>query len=166
MLDQTIHRQGTVATLAWPVARVMADLFDKLGWMTRVLALVAHLVLIVAAGTVLAAIYNGMNARRRDFAILRALGAKRRTVFLVVVAEATAITAVGCVLGYLVYAGILAAAFVVVREQTGVHLDVLQVHAVHVWGPVLMVGLGALAGIVPALKAYRTDVADGLAPLR
>jgi putative ABC transport system permease protein len=29
--DQTINKQGKVATLAWPIGRVMADLFDKLG---------------------------------------------------------------------------------------------------------------------------------------
>ncbi len=34
-LDQTINKQGKVATLAWPIGRVMAELFDKLGWMNR-----------------------------------------------------------------------------------------------------------------------------------
>ena len=46
-LDQQINRVGRTATLAWPVSRVMAELFDRMGWVSRVLSLVAYLVVIV-----------------------------------------------------------------------------------------------------------------------
>jgi len=71
ILDQQINRQRKVATLAWPVAKVMADLFDRIGWVSRILSMVAYLVMVVAAGSILASIYNTMNERRREFAILR-----------------------------------------------------------------------------------------------
>ena len=163
--SQLINGQGRVATLAWPIGRVMAELFDRIGWVSRVLTLVAYLVVVVAAASILASIYNTMNERRREFAILRALGARRGTVFGVIVLEASTIAAAGAAIGFLVYAGILSAAFVVVRAQTGVVLDVLRFdHAL--WAtPVGMVMLGAAAGLVPALKAYRTDVASNLTPL-
>ena len=74
-LDYTINKQGKVATLAWPIGRVMADLFNRLGWMSRILVLVAYLVMMVAACSILAALHNTMRERRREFAILRALGA-------------------------------------------------------------------------------------------
>ena len=90
-LDQSINRQGTRATLAWPIGRSMADLFEKIGWVNRILELVAYLVVLVAAGTILASLYNTMNERRREFAILRSLGARRSTVFSAIVLEATAI---------------------------------------------------------------------------
>jgi putative ABC transport system permease protein len=101
-LDQTINKQGKVATLAWPIGRVMAELFDKLGWMNRVLALVAYLVIAVAAASILASVYNTINERRREFAILRALGARRATVFSVIVTEAALIAFVGAIVGYAV----------------------------------------------------------------
>jgi putative ABC transport system permease protein len=164
MLDQQINRQGKTATLAWPVARVMGDLFERLGWITRVLKLVAYLVVAVATGTILASIYNTMNERRREFAILRSLGAGRRTVFAAIVAEAGAIAGLGGLFGYLVYAGILSGAAYVVRMQTGVHLDVFAPHWVLVAAPVGMLVLGKIAGILPALKAYSTDVAENLVP--
>ena len=47
-LDQTINKQGKVATMAWPIAMVMAELFDNLGWVYKVLTLVAYLVVLVA----------------------------------------------------------------------------------------------------------------------
>ncbi len=106
-LDYTINRQGKVATLAFPIGTIMAELFDKIGWMTKVVTLIAYLVLAVAAGSITASIYNTMNERRRDFAILRALGARRRTVFTAIVLEAGTISFLGGIVGYLVYAGIL-----------------------------------------------------------
>ncbi len=163
-LDQTINKQGRVATLAWPIGRVMADLFGKIGWVSRILTLVAYLVVLVAAGSILASIYNAMNERRREFAILRALGARRRTVFGAIVLESTTIAALGAALGYVVYGFILAFATVIVRSQTGVVLSPFSFHPVLYLAPLGMILLGALAGILPALKAYSTDVANNLTP--
>lgn len=163
-LDQMINRQGNQATLAWPIGRVMADLFDKIGWVNRILELVAYLVVIVAGGTILASLYNTMNERRREFAILRSLGARKRTVFAAIVLEATAITFLGTLLGYLVYGAILGAAFVIVKAQTGVVLEVFRLDPVLWLTPLGMLAVGAVAGLVPAFKAYRTDVAANLVP--
>lgn len=165
LLSQTINQQGKVATLAWPIARVMSELFDRIGWVSRILTMVAYLIVVVAAGSILASIYNTMNERRREFAILRALGARRSTVFSAIVLEASTITTLGALLGFLVYGGILAAAFVIVRAQTGVVLDAFKFDPALWMTPVGMILLGALAGLVPAFKAYRTDVASNLTPL-
>jgi putative ABC transport system permease protein len=164
LLDQTINRQGKAATLAWPIGKVMADLFGKIGWVNDILTLVAYLVVLVAAGSVLASIYNTMNERKREFAILRALGAGKSTVFAAIIAEAASIAAIGTILGYLVYAAIMSGAAVIVREQTGVVLDPFCFQWVLILTPAAMILLGALAGIIPAIKAYSTDVAANLAP--
>lgn len=165
LLSNMINTQGKVATLAWPIGRVMAELFDRIGWVSRILTMVAYLIVVVAAGSILASIYNTMNERRREFAILRALGARRGTVFSAIVLEATTITALGALVGFLVYGGILSAALVIVRAQTGVVLDAMKFDHALWMTPVGMILLGALAGLVPAFKAYRTDVASNLTPL-
>lgn len=165
LLSQRINGQGRVATLAWPIGRVVAELFDRIGWITQVLALVAYLVVVVATGSVLASIYTSLNERRREFAILRALGARRAVVSWVIVLEATLITALGVVGGFGVYLAILAVARRVIRAQTGVVLDVLAWHPALWLTPVALIALGALAGLVPAWKAYRTDVAEHLVPM-
>jgi putative ABC transport system permease protein len=164
-LSQQINRQGKTATLAWPIGRVMAGLFERMGWISRILGMVAYLVVAVAAGSVLASIYNTMNERRREFAILRALGARRTTVFGVIVLEATTITALGTAVGFFVYGAILAAAIVTVQAKTGVVLDAFRWDPVLGLAPLGMIAVGALAGLAPAFKAYRTDVASNLSPL-
>ncbi len=127
------------------------------------LELVAYLVVVVAAGSLLASLYNTMNERRREFAILRALGARKGTVFGVIVLEASTIALMGSALGYAVYYAILGTAAVIVRERTGVVVDLSLVHPSLYWTPAAMVGVGAVAGLLPAFKAYATDVAGSLA---
>ena len=80
-------------------------MFDKIGWFDRVLTLVAYLVALVATGSILAGIYNSMNERRREIAILRALGARRATVFSAIVLEAAAIAALGMAAAFGIYWG-------------------------------------------------------------
>lgn len=164
MLDMMYNKQGNRLTLAYPVGAIIAELFGKIAWFDQVLTLVAYLVALVAAGSVLASIYNSMSARRRDLAILRALGARRRMIFGAVVAEAACIGVLGAVVGFAVYFGLLAGVAEVIRAQTGVVLDVGAKHAVLWICPLAMVGLCALGGVVPAIKAYRTPVAETLAP--
>jgi putative ABC transport system permease protein len=164
-MDMMYNKQGNRLTFAYPVGAIVAELFSKIGWFDQVLALVAYLVALVAAGSVLASIYNSMNARRRDLAILRALGAKRRTIFGAVLAEAACIGALGAAAGFAIYFGLLAGVANLIRAQTGVVLEVGAFHPVLWICPLAMIGLCALGGVVPALKAYRTPVAETLAPV-
>ncbi|MCC6793881.1 MAG: ABC transporter permease [Candidatus Hydrogenedentes bacterium] len=163
-MDMLINKQGKVATLAYPIGRVMSELFDKLGWINRVLELVAYLVVVVASAAILASIYNTINERRREFAILRALGARRVTVFSAILLEAASIAMLGSVIGFAVYGAILGAAMVVVKAQTGVVLDIWSLHPALYLTPLCMTIVGTLAGVLPAYKAYSTDVATNLTP--
>jgi putative ABC transport system permease protein len=122
------------------------------------------LVCVVGAGSVLASLYNAMNERRREFAILRALGARRATVFGAILAESTAIAGLGAIGGLLVYGVVFTAAAEVIRTEAGIVMDLWQYHPSLWMAPVGVTLLGALAGVIPAMKAYRTDVADHLVP--
>ena len=164
MMNQQYNVQGDVMTFAWPIGQIVAQIFNKIAPVEMVLRCVAVLVAFVAAGSILASIYNSMNERRRDIAILRALGARRRTVFSVLILESTGIATFGAVAGFLVYFVIMSLASWYVRSETGVILNPFEPQWVMVWAPFSMQCLGALAGVVPAAKAYRTDVAENLIP--
>ena len=138
---------------------------DGINRCESILALVTVIVVLVATGTVLASIYASMSARQRDIAILRALGAKRRVVFRAVVLEAMVIGALGAVCGFVVYAVLMGVVCEIVREQTGAVISVFAWGWILLWAPLGMVALGALGGIVPAVKAYRVPVAQTLSPL-
>ena len=165
MLDRLYNKQGDRLTFAYPVGSIVVELFGKIAWLDRVLTLVAYLVALVAAGSVLASIYNSMSARRRDLAILRALGARRRTVFGAVIAEAACIGTLGALVGLVIYLGLFAGVAAVIRAETGVVLDLWAVDRIQWLCPLALIALCAFGGVVPAFKAYRTPVAETLAPM-
>ena len=163
-LEMLYNKQGTRLTFAWPIGSTMAELMNKISWFDKILEQIAYLVALMAAGSILASIYNSMNERRRQIAILRALGARRLTIFSTVVLEAVSIAVLGMLIGFLVYGVILSAVARFMRAQTGVVFEPFAWHPVMLWGPVGLIALSALAGVVPAIKAYNTDVAENLSP--
>ena len=164
-LDRQYNREGTHLTFAWPIARIVASFFDRVAWIEKVLVLVAWLVAVVAAATILTTLYGSLSERRRDLAILRALGAHRRTIFGLLLLEAATLSALGVIGALGVHAVIHAVAGSVIRAQTGMVLDPLAAGVALVGIAALVIVLGVLAGLAPAVKAYRTEVASHLAPL-
>jgi putative ABC transport system permease protein len=165
MLDMALNKQGSRLTFAYPIGTIVAELFNKINWVDRVLTLLAWLVAIVAAGSVLVSIYNSMSARQRDIAILRALGAHRRTVFGAVVGEAAVIGLLGAGAGFAVYVALATFVASIIQAQTGVVLEPLKWNPVFAWGPAVFLGLSMFGGLIPALKAYRVSVAETIAPV-
>jgi putative ABC transport system permease protein len=163
-LSQLINTQGDKATLAWPISSVMVELMDSLGWAHKVLALVGLGVMFMAALSCVAALVNTLEARRRDFAILRSLGAGRGLVAGLLVMESALVGALGAFGGLFVYAGVLAIAAKILRQSTGVVLEVFALHPVLLLAPLGLIFLSALAGLIPASRVYSQDVAAALRP--
>ncbi|HEY8993060.1 MAG TPA: FtsX-like permease family protein [Lacunisphaera sp.] len=164
-LDMLYNKRGNKLTFAWPIGAILSKLFDKIAWFDKILAFISYLVVVVASASILASIYNSMNERRREIAILRALGAQRLTVFGSIVAESAAIAGLGMLMAFVVYAVIVLVASAIIRVQTGVVINPLEFHWVMIAAPAGIIGLAALCGIFPAIKAYRTDVASNMSPL-
>lgn len=134
------------------------NLFAILGQGDVILRWITALIVVVALIGVMVAIYNTMGARRREFAVLRALGARRRTILGLVTAESALIALLGGLVG-LGLAGVLVFAVAGrVREATGVGLS--PSFGLAEFQLLIAVTLaGAVAGLVPALSAYRTEAA-------
>ena len=161
-LDMMYNKQGDRLTLAWPANRTILQFFDKISWFDKILQAVAALVAIIAGGSILAILYNAMNERKRDIAVLRALGARKRTVFMISLLEAVGMTFAGVILGFVVYAGLGMGIGEIVQRETGVALSPFTGNAAMLWAPLGMLGIGLLSGVLPAIKAYRTDVSRNL----
>jgi putative ABC transport system permease protein len=129
---------------------------------TIVLLLIAILVSVVAAVGILVSIYNSVSARMREIAILRALGATRTRILTMICLEAGFIGAAGGGIGLI--AGHL------VAGAGSVYMNRLLGQSLNWWSPdpleLLYLGgvivIAVVAGLVPALKAYRTPVATNL----
>ena len=154
---------GEEAMAAFPAVEVR-KLFAIVGNIDRILLAQAILIGLVAGVAIAVSIYNSMSERRREIAILRALGARRGTIFAIVVWEAVAICAVGAAVGVAGGHLVVAVANVALRQVSGFTVAPLALEAAELWVVAGSIALGALAGIGPAWRAYRTEVAENLAP--
>ena len=144
-------------------ASVMRQFFDQfLSGPTLVLLLIAALVTIVAAVSILVSIYNSVSARLREIAILRALGATRRTVLTLICSEAALIGLVGGVIGLVTGHALSGIGSIYLRRSIGTGINWLGTDRYELLYLLAVVIVAAIAGLVPALKAYRTPVATNL----
>jgi putative ABC transport system permease protein len=85
-------------------------------------------------------------------------------VFGAIILESSTIATLGVTIGFAFYAGFIALSAHYIADMTGVVINPMEPNAVMALAPVGIVALGTLAGILPAMKAYRTDVAENLIP--
>jgi len=146
-----------------PSVEVAKLLEGIIGNVQLVLLILAILVVVVAGVGILVSIYNSMNERKRDIAIMRALGASRLTVMMVILLESILLSLGGGAVGVLLSHGLIGILGPLITEHTGVQISALQFQLSElVLIPGLIV-LASLVGYLPAVAAYRTDVAKALA---
>ncbi|MCA9314922.1 MAG: ABC transporter permease [Planctomycetes bacterium] len=142
---------------------VIHDLLQVVGSVDQVFELLAWAVVIVSGLGILVGLYNTIHGRRREIAILRALGARARHVFVVIVLEALLLVLAGGILGLVLGHFALAAAAPELLREYAIRADIAPgLRDVAVLGALL--GLGLLAGLLPALRGLRTPVARNLQP--
>jgi putative ABC transport system permease protein len=151
------------AMAAFPAAEIR-KLFDIVGNIDRLLLAQSILILVVAGVAIAVSIYNSMSERRREIAILRALGARRATIFSIVLLEAMTICVIGAVVGLIGGHLVVGAANGLLYQASGFVIPALHVQTLEWYILAVAVILGAISGLGPALGAYRTDVARNLAP--
>lgn len=150
------------AQVAWP-QDVVPKFLRQIGNVADALAVIAWLVLLVAAVSITVAIYNTMNERRREIAIMRSLGARRVQILGIIVGEAALLSFFGALLGLVVCHAAALALRGLVEDQTGVYLDWSVVPVWELWLLLGVTALGGCAGLLPAVKGSMTQVADNLA---
>jgi putative ABC transport system permease protein len=153
---------GATATAVSP-AMTMSEFFEEiLKNSTLALLLISVLVILVAAVGILVSIYNSVAARKREIAILRALGATKARVLTLICLEAGLIGLAGGVLGWVLGHALAVAGSRYMEGMLGQGFSALSVGPEELAFLAGVVVIALLAGLVPALKAYRTPVATNL----
>lgn len=140
------------------------ELWDLVGVGERGLLAVSALVSAVSLVGLVAVVLAGLNERRRELAILRAVGAGPRHVMLLLALEGGLVTACGVLLGGLACALLTWGLGGWVQSHYGLNLR-LQWPGAAEWQMIgLLLGAGWLASLLPGWRAYRLALADGLSP--
>jgi len=142
----------------------LGELWSVLGLGENALLAVSALVALVSVVSLMAVVLAGLNERRRELAVLRAVGAAPRHVLGLLTLEGLWVTCAGVVSGVLLAHAGMALATPWLQQSLGIRLQVAAPLPTQLAlaGAVLLAGL--LASLGPAWRAYRLSLADGLSP--
>ncbi|MDQ0008299.1 putative ABC transport system permease protein [Luteibacter jiangsuensis] len=139
----------------------LGELWHLVGTAENALRVVSGMVLLVGMSGMLTALLGMLGERRREMAVLRAVGASTRTVFALLVMESTLLTIGGMLAGVALLDAATALAHDYLISTAGLVID--GTPAPGEWPLLLLVlALGSLAGCIPGWVAYRRSLADGL----
>ncbi|MDZ7751909.1 MAG: ABC transporter permease [Gammaproteobacteria bacterium] len=140
----------------------LSELWNLMAVAENALLVVAAFVVVVGLAGMLTALLASLNERRREMAILRSVGARPIHVFTLIMGEAGVLTGGGIALGLGLLYGLLLAARTVMEDRLGIHIAV----AAPAGNELILLGAVAVAGFsvgaIPAYRAYRLSLADGL----
>lgn len=140
-----------------------AKLFRLLGVGVDVLRGIAAIVLLSAALSMFVALYNALEERKTDLAILRTLGAAPAKLFLLLLVEGLLLALSGAALGWLLGHVTVAALGYALSADQNVSISGWVITPDEGWLALVAAGVGLLAALIPAIRAYRTDIATTLA---
>ncbi|MBF7730894.1 ABC transporter permease [Pseudomonas sp. N040] len=140
----------------------LQELWSLMGTAEKALFVVSLFVVLTGLIGMLTAILTSLNERRREMAILRSVGARPWHIASLLVLEAFSLALAGILLGLLLlYLGISASQGYV-QANYGLYLP-LRLPSSYEWsllGAILAAAL--LMGSLPAWRAYRQSLSDGL----
>lgn len=127
-------------------------------------ALMAVSAFVVIAGLLgmLSSLLTSLQERRREMAILRAMGARPRHVFSLLILEASSLTFIGILLGTFSLYLLLFVAAPFIQQSYGINLSVITLSNYELSLLALVQLAGTVIGFIPALRAYKQSLSDGM----
>jgi putative ABC transport system permease protein len=161
-LQRSINEYTQEPLLAILPGVALQELWQIVGIAETALIGVSIMVVVTALIGMMATIFSSLNERRREMAIFRAMGARPRVVFGLLVLEAVLMAAFGAILGLaLLYLGLFVGQ-PLIDSAFGLWLPIEAPTLRELWAMFSVVVSGAIVSMVPALRAYRMSLADGM----
>lgn len=161
-LQRAVNEYRQEALLAIMPGVALSQLWNLVGIADTALMIIAAFVVLAGLLGMLTAILTSLNERRREMAILRSVGARPRHVFTLLIAEAGLLATGGVAAGVALCYGLFAAARPVLERRFGIFLEPggLTGYDMALLGAIILAAL--LMGALPAWRAYRNTLSDGL----
>ena len=140
----------------------LSQLWQGISYAEDGLRLVTVFVVISGFLGMLISLYTTLNERRREMAILRAVGTGPKRILLLMVMESTLLTVVGVALGIVCVYGLLLIGQPLIERHFGLFIPIQALSVTELLFVALIIIGGILIGFIPAWKAFRNTLADGL----
>ncbi|WP_413285296.1 ABC transporter permease [Vibrio sp. MA40-2] len=140
----------------------LQELWGMMSIAEKALMAVSGFVVVAGLLGMLSSLLTSLQERRREMAILRAMGARPKHIFILLISEASALTFVGILAGILGLYSLLALAQPIIQQMYGINIE-LSILSSHEWMLLALVQLaGIIIGFIPAFSAYRKSLSDGM----
>jgi putative ABC transport system permease protein len=161
-LQRSINEYPEEPLLAILPGVALQELWQIVGIAETALIGVSAMVVITAMIGMMATIFSSLNERRREMAIFRAMGARPRVVLGLLVLEAVLMASLGAIFGLaLLYVGLFIGQ-PLIDSAFGLWLPIEPPTLREAWVMLCVIAAGAIVSMVPALRAYRMSLADGM----
>ena len=163
-VQRWVNQNRDEALMAVLPGVALAQLWDMLAQVERVLFAVSALVVAVGLAGLVAVVLASLDQRRRELAILRAVGARPRDILALLMLEGAGLVIAGALLGLVLLTGLIVLAGPVLEARYGLALAARLPgeREIFLLGGAIIAGF--VASLVPAWRAYRASLADGLTP--
>jgi len=161
-LQRAINQYPEEPLLAILPGVALQELWGIVGIAESALLAVSVMVVITALIGMMATVFSSLNTRRREMAIFRAMGASPVAIFGLLVLEAILTTAAGSLLGLgFLYVGLFIAQ-PMIDSAFGLFLPIQAPAGREILVLFAVIVAGAAVSLIPALRAYRLSLADGM----
>ena len=140
----------------------LQQLWDMIGIAEKALLAISAFVVVVGLTGMVTVILTSLNERRREMAILRSVGARPLHIFGLVLGEAVLLTLIGCGLGLLLLYGLLLLAQPLIETQLGLFISINWPSTYELQLLLAVIVSGIFVSLLPAYRAYRYSLADGM----
>lgn len=161
-LQRAINEYPQEALSAIIPGAALQELWGLVGTAESALSAVSGMVVVTALLGMITMILTTLNERRREMAILRSVGASPATVLGLLITEAGVLTFLGVALGALLLYAALALLQPFIDRTYGLHIEIDLPSQAQFMVLFWIVVAGFVAGFLPALRAYRLSLADGM----
>ena len=138
------------------------ELWGMMSVAEQALMVVSIFVVIAGLLGMLSSLLTSLQERRREMAILRAMGARPRHIFSLLILEASVLTLLGIIMGLIILYGVLAITGPIIEQYYGIQLPLIMLSRYELILLAAVQGAGIMIGIIPALRAYRQSLSDGM----
>jgi len=159
---QSELKEGNQAQAVNPIQQISWLMTNIVGNIRTMLIILTSLIIVVSGVGIFVSIYNSMSDRKREIAIMRALGAGRTTVFGIILSESVLLCLGGGILGIILGHGLVFVAAPIIEARSGLLINPFAFSSTELFLLPILVVLASLVGFIPAMTAYRTDVASTL----
>ena len=163
-VQRTINNYAGEPLLAVLPGVALNELWSIVGVVENTLLLVAGMIVVIGLSGMIVAVWAGLNERRRELAILRSVGASPVDVIVLLGLEGLLLTALGVTLGYGLLTVLSLAAAPWMQARFGVVVPAWPGGREELALVGMVFAAGLLAALLPALRACRLSLADGLTP--